>query len=180
MFELGAAAPVDYHTGQISVDDVKFVVEIEHRDGRHFSGCATGACRSGRIGLLDDVRVRILLEENVRALPCTVVGLVLFRGDDPIPSELDKVHRQRIATATGLGRCLVAVEPDRTLRSMLPPVRGNYLHKRHLRRDQFNLNIFHLILLCSWRIIYFPEKVTRCDRSADLYRTWEKGKLKSL
>ena len=129
---LWAAAAVDDHAGQVSVDDVELVVKVEHRDGRHFARGAARAGRPRRIGLLHDVRVRILLQEDVRALAGTIVGLVLFRGDDPVPAELHKVHRQRVAAAARLGRRLVAIQADRPLRPVLPPVRRHYFHERNL------------------------------------------------
>lgn len=129
---LRAAAPVDHHTREVAVDDVELVVEVQHRDGGHLARRAARAGRPRGVRLLDDVRVRVLLEEDVRALAGAVVGLVLLGRDDPVPAELDKVHGERVAAAAPLGRRLVAVEPDGPLRALLPAVGGHHLDERHL------------------------------------------------
>lgn len=116
------------------MNDVELVVKVEHRNGRHFARCAARTGRSGRIGLLDDVRVRIFLQEDVRALARTIVGFVFLRRYDPIPTEFDEINRQRIATTARLRRRLVAVEADRPLRPVLPSVGRDHLNKRYLNQ----------------------------------------------
>lgn len=90
--------------------------------------------------------VRVLLEEDVGAFPRAVVGLVFLGRDDPIPAELDEVHRQRVAAAPSLRGRLVAVEPDGPLSSMLPPVRSNDFQKRDLFSKRTSLLSFILLL----------------------------------
>lgn len=116
------------------MNDVELVVEVEHRNGRHFARRATRAGRPGRIGLLHDVRVRIFLQEDVRALARTVVGFVFLRRYDPIPTEFDEIDRQWIATTARLRRRLVAVEADRPFRPVLPSVGRDHLDKRYLNQ----------------------------------------------
>ena len=111
-YRLGAAAPVDHHSRQHTVYDVVVVVEVEHRDGRHLSWRAARSCRTGRVGLLDQMRVRILLKEHVWTLAAAVVGFVALGRDDPIPAELLEVHSQRVATAADFLAVLFAVESD--------------------------------------------------------------------
>lgn len=114
---LRAAASVHHHPGQHAVDDVEIRVEVQHRDGRHLPGSTTGARRPLRVRLLDQMRVRVLLQEDVRALAAAVVGLVPLRRDDPVPAELLEVHRQRVPAAADFVGVLFAVQADHALRA---------------------------------------------------------------
>lgn len=87
-----AAAAIHYHGGDLAVDDLLFSVEIEHVNRRHLGGRAAGAGSATWVGLVHQVRVRILLQVNIVTLARAVVGLVAFRGNNPVPAEVFKVH----------------------------------------------------------------------------------------
>lgn len=96
------------------------------------------------MGHLDEVRVRVLLQRDVRAVAGAVVGLVPLRGDDEVPAELLEVHRQRVAAAERLLHVLVAVQPEHgPLRALLPVLLGEDLNERHLHtREQMSAGLF--------------------------------------
>lgn len=107
---LGAATAIHHHARDLAVDNLLLVIEVEHVDGGHLGGRAAGPGRAPRVGLLHQVGVRVLLHKHVLALAGAVVGLVAFRGDDPVPAKSLKVHREGVAAAAGLARVLVAVQ----------------------------------------------------------------------
>lgn len=80
--------------------------------------------------------VRVLLKEHVGTLPRAIVGLVLLGSDDPVPTELLEVHRQRISTAALLLRRFVAVQADSALRPVFPAVRCIQFNKWNLHRTE--------------------------------------------
>lgn len=96
---LGAATAVDHHARDLAVDDLLFVVEVEHVDGRHLSRGAAGPSRAPGVGMLDQVGVRVLLHEHVLALARAVIGLVALGRDDPVPAKRLKVDSERVAAA---------------------------------------------------------------------------------
>lgn len=63
------------------------------------------------------MRVRVLLQEDEGTLAATIVRLVRCRCDDPIPTEVLEVYRQRVAAAARLLRVLVAVQAAFALRT---------------------------------------------------------------
>lgn len=122
---LTAAAPVHHHAGQQAEYDVHVLVVVQHGYGGHLPGRATrpgAGVLAGGVGHLGEVRVRVLLQEHERTLARTVVGLVLFGGDDPVPAELLEVHRQRVPAAQPFVRVLVAVHADHVALGPRPPV----------------------------------------------------------
>lgn len=80
--------------------------------------------------------VRVLLKEHVGTLPRAIVGLVLLGSDNPVPTELLEVHRQRISTAALLLRRFVAVQADSALRPVFPAVRCIQFNKWNLQRTE--------------------------------------------
>ena len=101
---------VHHHGRDLPVDDLLLAVEVEHVDGRHLGGRAAGPRRAPRVGLVHQVRVRVLLQVHELALARAVVGPVAFGRDDPVPAELLEVHGQRVAAAPRLRGLLVAVQ----------------------------------------------------------------------
>lgn len=61
---LGAAAALDHHAGEKTVDDVKLRVEVEHGDSLHLAGCATGPGTRRLRHVPRYVRVRILAHKR--------------------------------------------------------------------------------------------------------------------
>jgi len=111
-WSLTASAPVHHHSGQQAVNYVQVLVEVQHRYGGHLAGGAarTGArIRARLVGELGEMGVRVLLQEHHRTLSRTVVGLVLFGCNDPVPAKVLEVHRQREPAAQLLFRVIVAV-----------------------------------------------------------------------
>ena len=76
-------------------------VPVEHVDRRELARPA--ARPAGAADLLHDVRVRVLLQVDVRTVARTVVGVVGAGRDDPVPAELVEVDHQREPAAVGLG-----------------------------------------------------------------------------
>lgn len=126
-FCLRASAAVHHHAGNLAVDDLLLVIEVEHVYGRHLGGGAAWARRASGIGVLDQVSVRVLLHEHVLTLARTVVGFVALGRDDPVPAESLKVHCERVAAAAGLGGVLVAVQ------TQVPPRAFGGLENFHLQ-----------------------------------------------
>lgn len=116
-----AAAPVHYHGGNLAVDNLLLAVEVKHVDGRHLGGGTAGSCGASRVGLVHQMGVGILLQVHVVAFSRTVIGLVAFGSDNPVPAEVLKVHSERVPAASRLGRILVAVQsgvPADSLRAL--------------------------------------------------------------
>lgn len=82
---------VHHHGRDLSVDYLLLAIKVEHVDGRHLSGRAAGPGRASRVGLVDQVGVRVLLQVQELTLAGAVVGPVALRCDDPVPAELLKV-----------------------------------------------------------------------------------------
>lgn len=101
---------VHNHGRDLAVDDLLLAVEVEHVDGRHLGRCAAGPRRASRVGLVDQVSVRVLLQVQELTLPGAIVGPVALGCDDPVPAELLEVDSEWVAAAAGLSRLLVAVE----------------------------------------------------------------------
>lgn len=105
-----AAAAVYYHGGDLAVDNLLLAVEVKHVDGRHLGGGTAGSGGASRVGLVHQVGVGILLQVHVVAFSRTVIGLVTFRRNNPVPAKVLKVHCEGVPAASGLGRILVAVQ----------------------------------------------------------------------
>lgn len=101
---------VHNHGWDLAVDDLLLAVEVEHVDGRHLGRRAAGPRRAPRVGLVDQVGVRVLLQVQELTLAGAVVGPVALGCDDPVPAELLEVDGEWVATAAGLCRLFVAVE----------------------------------------------------------------------
>lgn len=125
---------VDHHGRDLSVDDLLLAVEVEHVYGRHLGGRAAGPGGAPRVGLVHQVRVRILLQVQELTLPGAVVGPVAFGSDDPVPAELLEVDGERVPAAARLRRLLVAVEARVTAGS-LEVVEDLYLNEWLLERN---------------------------------------------
>lgn len=104
-----AATAIHHHGGDLAIDDLLFSIEVEHVDGRHLGGRAAGAGSTTWVGLVHQVCVRILLQVHIITLAWAVIGLVAFRGNNPVPAEVFKVHRKGVAAAAGLGWILITV-----------------------------------------------------------------------
>lgn len=104
------ATKVHNHGRDFAVDDLLPVVEVEHVYGRHLGGGAAGSCSATRVGLVHQVRVRVLLQVHLLTLAGAVVGLVAFGRDDPVPAEVLEVHSERVAATAGLRGTLVTVQ----------------------------------------------------------------------
>lgn len=130
----GAAAVVDHHGRDLSVDDLLLAIEVEHVDWRHLGGRAAGPCRAPRVGLVHQVCMWVLLQVHELALARAVVGPVAFGCDDPVPAELLEVDGEWVATAAGLCRLLVAVEAGVTAGS-LGAVEDLHFDERLLERN---------------------------------------------
>lgn len=142
---LRTSASIDHHAGQIAVNNIKFVVKVEHWNGWHFARGATRSGRAGRIGLLHDMRVRIFLQKDVRTFAWTIIRLVLFRRDDPIPSEFDEIHRQWIAAASRLRRSFVAIQTDCPFGPVFAAVSRHHLDEWHLHKPDSNTKMDKLL-----------------------------------
>jgi len=129
-YALRTSAPVHDHARQQAVDNVVVLVEVQHGDGGHLPGAAAGAARPRRVGHVHQVRVRIPLQEHVRALAGAVVGLVPLGRDDEVPAELLEVHGERVAAAARLLRVFVAAQAERALGPPARRVRRVHLHER--------------------------------------------------
>nr|CAD7596478.1 unnamed protein product [Timema genevievae] len=93
------AARFDDHAWDGAQEDVAVIVEVEDGDGRHLTGdAARGPVLHG-----GDVGVRVLLLEHVGAFSETAMGLVLFRGDNPVPTELLEIEEYVSIQCTRLG-----------------------------------------------------------------------------
>ena len=79
--------------------------------------------------------MRELLEEDVGALARAVVGLVSFRGDDPVPLELLEVDVERVATAAMLGGVVVTGEAELSPVPRLFLLLEGDLHERSLSTE---------------------------------------------
>lgn len=131
---LKTSATVHHHGGDLAIDDLLFLVKVEHVDGRHLGGGAARARGSSGVGLVDQVGMRVFLQMHVLTLPGAIVGLVALGGYNPVPAKVFKVHRERVAAATGLWRVLITVQ------SQVPPdtpgpLRDLHLHERLLKRQ---------------------------------------------
>lgn len=115
----------------MAVDDVRLVVKVQHVDGAEFPG---GAARLGAVGRRDllEVGVRVLLERHKGTVAGTVVGLVLFRGDNKVPAELLKVHLQRIAAAEVLVHVVIAIV-NHAAPGAMPGLHRRDVHERGLQ-----------------------------------------------
>lgn len=82
---------VHHHRWDLSVDYLLLAVKVEHVDGRHLGRCAAGPCRAPRVGFVDQVGMRVLLQVQELTLARAVVGPVTLGCDDPVPTELLKV-----------------------------------------------------------------------------------------
>lgn len=85
------------------------LVEVQHGDGAHLPGRATGL-RALRRRHLDEVRVRVLLEGDEGAVAGAHVGVVPLGGDDEVEADLLEVDDERVAAAERLVHLVVAVE----------------------------------------------------------------------
>ena len=92
-------------------------VPVEHVDGRELARPA--ARPAGAADLLDDVRVRVLLQVDVWTVSRTVVGVVRAGRDDPVPAEVVEVDHQREPTAVRLSAVVRAEVAAR--RALGPP-----------------------------------------------------------
>lgn len=106
---LRASTPVNNHARDFAVDDLLFVIEVQHVDGGHLGGCAARPCWAPGIGLLYKMGVGIFLHKHILALAWTIVGFVSLGCDNPIPTEGLKVNCQRVAAATGLSWMLITI-----------------------------------------------------------------------
>lgn len=114
----GAAAVVNHHGWDLSIDDLLLAVEVQHVDGRHLGGCAAGTRCAPRIGLVYQVCMRVLLQVQELTLPWAIVGPVALGRYDPVPSELLKVDREGVSTAARFCRFLITVEARVSARSL--------------------------------------------------------------
>lgn len=130
----GAAAVVDHHGRDLSIDDLLLAVEVEHVDGWHLCGRAAGPRGTPRVGLVHQVCMRVLLQVHELALPWAIVGPVAFGRDDPVPAKLLKVDGERVAAAAGLCRLLVTVEA-RVAAGSLGAVEDLHFDERLLQRN---------------------------------------------
>lgn len=101
---LGTATSVHYHARKQAVYNVVLVVEVEHGYGRHLPGRTAGPGRAGWFRKSHDVCMRIFLKKHIRTFSRTVIGLVFFGCDDPVPTEFLEVHRERVTTTPRLLR----------------------------------------------------------------------------
>ena len=97
--ELGATTPLHTHVLQHLEDHVAVLVEVEQRQGGHLGGGAAGAAL-GR--LRGDPGVGRLVLQRHAALPGTVVGLDVRRGDNPLPAELGEADGEGVAATAVL------------------------------------------------------------------------------
>lgn len=110
-----AATAVYYHWRDLAVDDLLFAIEVKHVDGRHLGGGAAGPGGASRIGLVHQMGVGILLQVHVVAFSRTVIRLIAFWSNNPVPAEVLEVHSERVSAAPRLWGILVAVQ------SRVPP-----------------------------------------------------------
>lgn len=106
-----AATAVYYHWGDLAVDDLLFAIEVKHVDGRHLGGGAAGPGGASWIGLVHQMGVGIFLHVYVVAFSWTVIRLITFWSNNPVPAEVLEVHSERVPAALRLWRILVAVQP---------------------------------------------------------------------
>ena len=104
-----AAAAVDDHARERAVNDIVAIVEVEQRYRRHLGRIATRAGPTVRFCLRDDVRVRVLLKEDVSTLARAEVCPISLGCDHPVPVEVDEIDDERITTTTVFCRQVVAL-----------------------------------------------------------------------
>lgn len=90
---------VHHHGGDLAIDDLLHAVEVEHVDGGHLGGGTAGPCRASGVGLVHQVGVGVLLQVHVLTLSRTIIGLIAFRGNDPVPTKVLEVHCEGVETA---------------------------------------------------------------------------------
>ena len=129
-----ASTTVYHHGGDLAVDDLLLSVKVEHVDGRHLGGGTAGARGPSGVGFVHQVGVRVLLQVHVLTLPGAIVGLVALWGNNPVPTKVFEVHRERVAAAPGLWRVLVTVQA-RVSPDTLGPLWDLHLHERLLQRQ---------------------------------------------
>lgn len=78
------------------------------------------------------MRMRILLQETVGALPTAVVSIILLGGYDPVPAELLEVDHERVSTAPGLLGVLGAVHAESPPCPLVRVVPQKYFYVGHL------------------------------------------------
>lgn len=89
---------------------------------------------------------KIIFKCSFKNLTITKIGFVFFRRYDPIPAEFLKIDRQRVSAASRLVRTVVAVEPQRALRSVLLDIRQVHFEERDgLENNCWNCRD------CCWR-----------------------------
>lgn len=113
---LGTTALLDDHVRNGAVDDAIAQIKVQQLDRAHL---LRRAARNGRSAQLHHVGVLVLGQEAQHTLAGTVGRLVALRSDDPVPAELFKVHRQRVAAAAGFVVVLVAVQREVPLDALL-------------------------------------------------------------
>lgn len=101
-----ASASLCFHPLQSSVDYLVVVAMIQHVQGGHFARRAATRDRGRRV--LHERCVVVVLQEHVRAFAGAKVGLILLRGDHPVPAEFLKVHGQGVQAAVHLLRAFLA------------------------------------------------------------------------
>lgn len=131
----GAAAVVDHHGRDLSVDDLLLAVEVQHVDGRHLGGRAAGPRGAPWVGFVHQVCMWVLLQVHELALSRAVVGPVAFGCNDPVPAKLLEVDGEGVAAAAGLCRLLVAVEARVTAGSFRA-VQDLHFDERLLERNR--------------------------------------------
>lgn len=86
------------------------------------------------------MRVGVLLKKAVRAFSAAVVGIINFRGNDPIPAKLFKVNDQGISTAADLFGVLRAIHADSSPCALVRVVFETYFYVWHLEEEQQEVN----------------------------------------
>lgn len=106
----GAAAQIHDHRGNLAINYLLSVVEVEHVDGGHFGGRAAGPCCATWICFVHQVCVWELLQVDLLTLAWAVVSLVALGCDDPVPAEVLEVYGERVTAAAWLWRSLATVQ----------------------------------------------------------------------
>lgn len=92
------------------MDYLLFIIEVQHVYRWHLRGGAAWPCWSSRIGMLNQMSMWVLLHEHVLTLAWTVVCLVTFGCNDPVPAKSFKVHCERVATTAGFCGVFITVK----------------------------------------------------------------------
>lgn len=104
---LGTTTLFDDHVRNGTVDNAIAQIEIQQLYGAHLLRRAARYCRGAE---LHHMRVFIFGQKTEHTLAGTVGCFVAFRGDNPIPAKLFKIHCQRIPAAAGFVVVFITVQ----------------------------------------------------------------------